>query len=80
MNMPYHRADGMLVAEYKQAFSLFDKNGDGNISCKELGIVMRSLGRNPTESELQNMINEADDDGEWSAGAAGCTLINAVHI
>ena len=51
-------------AEFKEAFSLFDKNGDGFISCKELGIVMRSLGQNPTEAELQDMINEVDFDGE----------------
>ena len=29
--------------EYKEAFSLFDKNGDGVISTEELATVMRSL-------------------------------------
>eukprot|EP01120_Amphizonella_sp_Union-15-10_P012452 TRINITY_DN552_c0_g1_i1.p1 TRINITY_DN552_c0_g1~~TRINITY_DN552_c0_g1_i1.p1 ORF type:complete len:150 (-),score=49.03 TRINITY_DN552_c0_g1_i1:81-530(-) len=48
------------VAEFKEAFSLFDKDGDGNITTKELGIVMRSLGQNPTEAELQDMIHEVD--------------------
>ena len=52
------------VEEYKEAFSLFDKNGDGYISSKELGIVMRSLGQNPSEAELQDMINEVDFDGK----------------
>ena len=42
---------------------MFDKNGDGTISSHELGIVMRSLGQNPTETELQDMINEVDVDG-----------------
>ena len=41
------------VAEFKEAFSLFDKDGDGTITTKELGTVMRSLGQNPTEAELQ---------------------------
>lgn len=51
------------IGEFREAFSLFDKNGDGYISSKELGVVMRSLGQNPTEAELLDMINEVDFDG-----------------
>ena len=54
----------VLVSEFKEAFSLFDKDGDGTITTAELGTVMRSLGQNPTEAELQDMINEVDADGE----------------
>ncbi|KAM5556195.1 calmodulin [Rosa sericea] len=50
-------------SEFKEAFSLFDKDGDGSITTKELGTVMRSLGQNPTEEELQDMINQVDADG-----------------
>ena len=46
------------IAEFKEAFSLFDKDGDGTITTKELGTVMRSLGQNPNEAELQYMIKE----------------------
>ncbi|XP_036615805.1 calmodulin-A-like [Trichosurus vulpecula] len=51
------------IAEFKEAFSLFDKDSDGCITTKELGTVMRSLGQNPTEAELKNMIGEIDTDG-----------------
>ncbi|KAG8515958.1 Calmodulin-like protein 3 [Galemys pyrenaicus] len=51
------------LAEFKEAFSLFDKDGDGTITTQELGTVMRSLGQNPTEADLQNMVSEIDRDG-----------------
>ena len=36
---------------------------DGTVTAKELGTVMRSLGQNPTEAGLQDMISEVDADG-----------------
>merc|ERR1712137_538840 len=51
------------IAEFKEAFSLFDKDGDGQITTKELGTVMRSLHQNPTEAELRDMISEVDKEG-----------------
>ncbi|KAI3378374.1 hypothetical protein SNEBB_000138 [Seison nebaliae] len=54
------------IDEFREAFRLFDKDGDGTITIKELGVVMRSLGQNPTEKELQVMIAQVDADGNGS--------------
>ncbi|KHN10087.1 Calmodulin-like protein 11 [Glycine soja] len=51
------------IGEIKEAFGLFDKDGDGCITVEELATVIRSLDQNPTEEELQDMINEVDTDG-----------------
>lgn len=54
----------LLHTEYKEAFNLFDKDGDGTITTTELETVMKSLGQAPSETELKDMINEVDADGE----------------
>ena len=52
------------IAEFKEIFSFYDKDGDGQITREELGIGMRSIGQNPTEAELQDMISEVDIHGD----------------
>ena len=42
-----------LMMQYRKAFAVYGKEEEGKISPKDVGIVMRSLGYNPTESELQ---------------------------
>lgn len=43
---------------------VIDKDGDGFISSRDLLDVMKSLGGNPTESEVQEMIHEVDEEGK----------------
>lgn len=52
------------ISEFKEAFALFDKDGDGNITGSELGVVLRSLGQNPTEAEVKEMAAEVDTKGQ----------------
>ena len=54
----------MLTAEYKDAFRVYDQDNNGFITTSELCKVMRTLGFNPTEEELQDMIFEVDYDGK----------------
>ena len=56
------------IIEFREAFSLFDRDGDGTITTDELGTVMESLGLNSTQDELDDMIREVDEDGEWRKG------------
>lgn len=54
----------IIIPEFKAAFDMFDTDGGGDISTKELGQVMRMLGQNPTRQELDEIIEEVDEDGE----------------
>jgi len=51
-------------AEFKEAFDEFDKDGSGSISTKELLHVMRSIGQNPTEDEINELVMESDMNGD----------------
>lgn len=51
-------------SEYQDAFALFDKDGNGTITTKELGRTMRQLGFHFGEQDLHDMISEVDADGQ----------------
>ena len=46
------------LAELRQAFNECDKNSDNFITTRELGWAMRVMGFNPTETELQQLVNK----------------------
>jgi len=50
------------LEEFRNSFQIFDKDMDGVITSHELGIAMRAMGHNPTQIELQEMIEEVDND------------------
>ena len=46
-----------LVMEYREAFTLFDKDNDDKITSEEFATVIRSLGLNPLESEIDDLLD-----------------------
>uniref|UniRef100_A0A8C5T1M5 Calglandulin n=1 Tax=Laticauda laticaudata TaxID=8630 RepID=A0A8C5T1M5_LATLA len=55
-----HKFTEAEIEIFKESFSHFDLNGDGVITKKELGTVMRSLGQNPTEAELREIVHKLE--------------------
>jgi len=48
--------------ELKEAFQMYDQNGDGTVTLEEIAGVMHKLGQNPSIPELRAMIREVDAD------------------
>lgn len=63
------------IADFKEAFSLFDHDENGSISAVELGEVLKALGQNPTKNELTDMINEVDVDGNGTVEFAEFVIL-----
>ncbi|KAK7100372.1 myosin regulatory light chain 12B-like [Littorina saxatilis] len=51
--------DQAQIQEFKEAFNMIDQNRDGFIDREDLGDMLASLGKNPTETYLDEMINAA---------------------
>ncbi|XP_029619465.1 calcium-binding protein 7 isoform X1 [Salmo trutta] len=70
VNLPEDEVEGeeeslpVLFPEIREAFKVFDRDGNGFISKQELGMAMRSLGYMPNEVELEVIIQRLDMDGD----------------
>ena len=61
---PSHPCLCCLLTELKLAFSLFDRDKDGNISMAEVRHVMNTLGQRINDRQLQAMFKQVDLDGK----------------
>ena len=48
---------------YKEAFELFDKNADGQITINDIKKLFECMGEKPTKGDIQDMITETDTEG-----------------
>jgi len=60
---PVDKLGDSQVLLLKETFQDFDAEGEGEIGTDDLGAVMKTLGMECTESELQAMIDDVDADG-----------------
>ncbi|EDO28154.1 predicted protein [Nematostella vectensis] len=51
-------------SDLREAFSLFDKDGNGLISAQEMKFVLTCMGFNITEKEAVELVKQADIDGD----------------
>lgn len=47
---------------YKEAFSLFDKRGNGRVALDSLGDLLRACGQNPTLGEIRDLEKSVGND------------------
>lgn len=52
------------VGEIREAVALFDKDGDGTISARELSAAMHVLGQTPTDGDVASMLASVDANGD----------------
>ncbi|CAG0881568.1 unnamed protein product [Cyprideis torosa] len=50
------------LADFQEAFQLFDKKGDGKIYVNQIGDALRALGQNPTEAEVKKLTTQLRSD------------------
>lgn len=53
----------MDVEEDKETFLIYDTQGDSKIDSTDIGDVLRALGTNPTQGDVEKIIKEIDPDG-----------------
>ncbi|KAK7417374.1 myosin II light chain [Neonectria punicea] len=63
--MAPNHVDSQASTNYKEAFALFDKRGNGRVSLDSLGDLLRACGQNPTLSEIQDLEKNVAGDFDF---------------
>ena len=63
--MASNQFDAQASTNYKEAFSLFDKRGNGRVVLDSLGDLLRACGQNPTLSEVRDLEKNVGGDCEY---------------
>lgn len=58
-NAPY---EAQASTNYKEAFALFDKRGNGRVALDSLGDLLRACGQNPTLAEIRDLEKNVGSD------------------
>ena len=66
--------------EVREAFKVFDKDGNGFISAAELRHVMTNLGEKLSDTEVEEMIREADTDGDGQINYDECVRASSLSL
>ena len=62
------------VAEYREAFSILDKDSSNSITEDELGVFVRNLGGNMTKAKLKGIIDEVWNSTSFIDPCSLCRL------
>jgi metallopeptidase MepB len=65
--MASNQYDSQASTNYKEAFSLYDKRGNGRVALDSLGDLLRACGQNPTLSEIQDLEKNIGGDCTWES-------------
>merc|ERR1711936_1554080 len=61
--LPEHRTGDEFIRELEDAWNMYSKGSD-MIPSKDIGLVLRILGQNPTEDQIVQMVMQANCDWE----------------
>ena len=60
-----HSNNAQASTNYKEAFALFDKRGNGRVALESLGDLLRACGQNPTIAEVRELEKGVGGDCEF---------------